>query len=63
MADTLFWGINRLKGASCISGFVMENADKMERGISLFEEGDFEGPSRGDGAGASVCLAYRVPTW
>lgn len=27
------------------------------------EEGDFEGPSRGDGAGASVCLAYRVPTW
>ena len=27
------------------------------------EEGGFEGPARGDGAGASLCLAYRVPTW
>jgi hypothetical protein len=27
------------------------------------EESEFDGPSRGDGAGASICLAYRVPTW
>ncbi|MBM3307375.1 MAG: outer membrane beta-barrel protein [Candidatus Eisenbacteria bacterium] len=26
-------------------------------------EDDFSGDSRGDGAGVSVCLGYRVPTW
>jgi hypothetical protein len=27
------------------------------------DEHDFQGASRGDGAGVSVCLGYRVPTW
>lgn len=27
------------------------------------DEHDFEGASRGDGTGVSVCLGYRVPTW
>jgi len=27
------------------------------------DEHDFEGDSRGDGTGVSVCLGYRVPTW
>lgn len=27
------------------------------------DEHDFAGASRGDGAGISVCLGYRVPTW
>lgn len=35
----------------------------FSREFAGIDEHDFEGPSRGDGTGVSLCLGYRVPTW